>query len=281
MGYNYLNEEIIERKDWMKMFCPHCGNELIPESNFCAVCGSDVRNLHVVTPQRQAAPQRAAAPQRGPVSQAGPDLEQEAASDSEADLEWTIGTQWKTGCSEEDTEEELPPNPDFSYGADPDDDCPETAVVSIGSPYYLSEFQRIKNGGKGRFNWAAFFFGPAFCLYRKCWELFKNYFLVPLCLTAGGYLILRISTISFNLEAMIVGEIIAAVGGVWSFVNMIRLGANFNREYYEHCAAIDPGESEKCGTSVGMAILFYVIYFLFFYLTSVITKAILMDGYFY
>jgi hypothetical protein len=37
------------------------------------------------------------------------------------------------------------------------------------SPYYAREFQRIREGKRARFNWAAFVFGVLWCVYRGLW----------------------------------------------------------------------------------------------------------------
>ena len=67
--------------------------------------------------------------------------------------------------------------------------APDTFETVIGrnAAYYLREFEKADAGEKTKFNWAAFFFGPFFCIYRKCGGFFKKYFLLPVRTGPEGF----------------------------------------------------------------------------------------------
>lgn len=133
-------------------------------------------------------------------------------------------------------------------------------VIGKNSEYYLSEFQKIDTGEKAKFNWAAFFLSAYFCLYRKCGELFKKYFLVPLIIILVSCVLSGIGAIKFSLSIIAIAGIASAVGSIWMFVNSIRLGKSFNAAYYRHCKEIlAKGDPKKYGTSIGTGILLAVI----------------------
>lgn len=117
-------------------------------------------------------------------------------------------------------------------------------VVGKNSAYYLTEFQKIEEKQKSRFNWAALLLGPAMCFYRKCEGLFPKYFLIPLVLFLGGYLFTAIGTGIFHPTLMLVGTGLSVVSGIWLLVAYICFGLKFNREYYAVC-------KKKLGSSAG------------------------------
>lgn len=123
--------------------------------------------------------------------------------------------------------------------------------------YYTNEFRKVESGGKAKFNWAAFLFNASFCLYRKCGNLYKEYFLAPVLIVMAACLVVSIGTAKFSLTAMLVGSIGSAVGSIWAFVNSIRVGKQFNAEYYSRCKdTITSGNKENCGTTLAVPILY-------------------------
>ena len=131
------------------------------------------------------------------------------------------------------------------------------AVIGGNSAYYLREFEKIEQGEKAKFNWAAFFFGPFFCFYRKCGALFKKYFLLPVLLLAASGILTAVGTAAFSFAAVLLGGILSAAASLWLFISCILLGKHFNAAYATRCAArLAAGEHRKYGTSPGAAILF-------------------------
>lgn len=226
------------------MFCPKCGQELVPKARFCAHCGADIQSL---------------------LQQSGktPSTSQE----NVAEIHEAQDNPPKPDIPVQKIQETQPPKAEpevretLSTKAEPllntSDDDSLDAVVGKNQAYYLLEFQKIRTGEKSRFNWAAFLFGPAFCLYRKCEDLFKRYFLIPIPLILIGYLVQTIGTVQFNLMLITGGGLITAAGGILGFINLIRLGLRFNQLYYKRCSGtVSPN---KFGTSIKAAAVFYTV----------------------
>lgn len=214
------------------MFCPKCGQEMLPQARFCAHCGADIQDL---LQQSEKTP---------PVSQkSGPEIPnpQNASLASDAPVQEI----------HEAFSEETGVSPNTS------DSDPLAAIIGKNQAYYISEFQKIQSGEKSRFNWATFFFGPAFCFYRKCEDLFKKYFLIPISLTFVGYIVQTIGTVRFNLMLTTIGGVISGVGGILGVISLIRLGFRFNQLYYERCSG--PVSPNKFGTSIKAAAAFYIV----------------------
>lgn len=135
-------------------------------------------------------------------------------------------------------------------------------VVGKNSAYYLTEFQKIEEKQKSRFNWAALLLGPAMCFYRKCGGPFPKYFLIPLVLFLGGYLFTAIGTGIFHPTLMLVGTGLSVVSGIWLLVAYICFGLKFNREYYAVCKkklGSSAGE-QSLGVTLKSLILFVVVW---------------------
>ena len=99
----------------------------------------------------------------------------------------------------------------------------------------MAEFQKIDAGQRPRFNWVALFFGPYLCFYRRCPALFKRYFLLSYILLFAAALVAAVGLALLNLTVLLACGVMILAAGVLTLVNSIRLGRNFNREYYHHC----------------------------------------------
>lgn len=224
------------------MFCPKCGQELIPQTRFCAYCGADIQSMLQQTEKAPSAPQ-----EKTPVVH-------EAQNDPPVP---DVSDQEKLEAQAPEMEQKLQEAIPIETGSlqSINGDDPLAAVVGKNQAYYLPEFHKIRVGEKSRFNWAAFLFGPAFCLYRKCEGLFKRYFLISISLVLIGCLVQTIGTVQGNLMLITGGMIITGVGGILGLVNSIRLGLRFDQLYYERCSG--PISPDKFGTSVRSAFVFY------------------------
>ena len=222
------------------MFCMKCGTEVIEGAKFCPKCGAAIQQ-----PQPQSAPS------------AGEETVTEQPKDAPAP-------------------DQTPPTVSSQSGGGP------TGIenaVQKNAKYYLAEFQKIDRGGKPKFNWAAFFLGPFFCLYRKCAEILKGYFLIPYILIIASVLIMAIGIGGFFLGLMSVGGILSFAGGPWVFINSIRLGRNFNRLYYQHIKSVaEQGKEKQFGTSIGAAIIGAVILIAALTLPSSIATSVLLSS---
>ena len=135
---------------------------------------------------------------------------------------------------------------------------PLEAVIGKNTAYYMAEFQKIDAGQKPRFNWVALFFGPYLCFYRRCPALFKRYFLLSYILLFAAALVVAVGLALLNLTVLLACGVMILAAGVLTLVNSIRLGRNFNREYYRHCQQqlALPEPQRKNGVSIKNILLF-------------------------
>ena len=135
---------------------------------------------------------------------------------------------------------------------------PLEAVIGKNTAYYMAEFQKIDAGQKPRFNWVALFFGPYLCFYRRCPALFKRYFLLSYILLFAAALVAAVGFALLNLTVLLACGVMILAAGVLTLVNSIRLGRNFNREYYRHCQQqlALPEPQRKNGVSIKNILLF-------------------------
>lgn len=191
----------------MNAFCTHCGNGLSEQAKFCSVCGGKVETPSCPSCGEKINHESAfciqcgyalkAPPKEGPISESifnqkivtedsAPPLLQRAPSQEELPsqkLEQFAPTFYS-------------PSSDYQTV---DADINLGKIVSTNTSYYLPEFEKVKREEKTRFNWAAFFFGAAFCYYRKskelCWHFFKAlYILIASSMVAGTVIALVVST---------------------------------------------------------------------------------------
>ncbi|BDF69465.1 hypothetical protein CE91St41_04440 [Oscillospiraceae bacterium] len=137
--------------------------------------------------------------------------------------------------------------------------------------YYTNQFENIENSKKVRFNWAAFLFGPFFCLYRKCTSLLRKYFkhfisfsiIIPVILWLG--LIVINPTENSQLYYIWIAYCLFALLAVqfYGLLCYIRFGKDFNRAYYIHCRHLiqNKATENKFCPSAGKAILAFLGYY--------------------
>ena len=97
-----------------------------------------------------------------------------------------------------------------------------------------------------------------FCLYRKCGrDIGKKYLLIPFVLYMASAILLVLGTVMISLTVMAIGGLLYGVGSIWLIVADIRLGLNFNSEYYKHCQMVlNKGTQSAYGTSLKNVIIF-------------------------
>lgn len=229
------------------MYCLKCGYQIPAGAAFCPNCGAKVQaaKTEPVQPVSDAAEKAESA---SPASKAAAQPEPvQSASETAAQPE----TSPSSGPSVPPVPQPVPDNPQ------PAGD-PLTAIVGKRADYYLAEFKKIDAGQKSRFNWAAFLLGPMMCFYRRSWELFKKYFLPVYIALLVSSLVLMVGMSSLNGPVAVVGIVLALAAGIWGWVNAVRFGRNFNRDYYTHCKQqlAKPVSERKSGTSIKNIVLF-------------------------
>lgn len=233
------------------MFCTNCGKQIADDAKFCPSCG-------IATTKTAQPPFESDFTTNGATETptTGPSVDKAAVQQNDAPA---------SKRQKADSARNGIPDAEQSTG-----NSLET-VIGKNSSYYLREFEKAESGEKCRFNWAAFFFSAFFCLYRKCGELFKKYFLIPIALVVAASVITAIGTATLSFAVMTVGGIISAAGSIWAFINCIRLGKNFNRLYYQHCKdLLTTGSRKQYGTSIISAVLLAVILVVLTSIVSVI-----------
>ena len=243
------------------MFCPKCGSEIPDGASFCPNCGAQRpepqqdESIKVQMPpqgETQSPPKQP--PLRTPAVTGGTERGGSYSNGSYGD---GTGRQREPGYSDNGL----------------------AAVVQRNTPYYMSEFRKVENGEKTKFNWAAFFFGLYFCLYRKCTDLAKKYFLIPFLLLFISGIILIVGISAFALIPMAIGILLAVIGEIWYLINIIRNGRNFNRDYYHHATAVlAKGDPKKYGTSIGMPILVMVLIIVVNIAIALISTAVIVSS---
>lgn len=205
------------------MYCLKCGYKIPAGAAFCPNCGAKVQAAESARP---AAVLSEAVPQSNAVPPAGPSVPPAASQSAQ-------------------------------NNAQPAGD-PLAVMVGKHADYYLAEFKKIDAGQKPRFNWAAFLLGPMMCFYRRSGELFKRYFLFIYVALVVSSLVLIVGMSSLNGPVAVVGGVLAFAVGVWGWVNAIRFGRNFNRDYYAHCKQqlAKPASERKGGTSIKNIVFF-------------------------
>lgn len=163
-----------------------------------------------------------------------------------------------------------PPDEPHPPKISPASTSPLEAVIGKNTAYYMAEFQKIEAGQKTRFNWAALFFGPYLCFYRRCPALFKRYFLLSYILLFATALIAAFGLALLNLTVLLACGVVILAAGILTLVNSIRLGRNFNREYYRHCQQqlALPELQRKNGVSIRNILLFILVLVLSYGLCS-------------
>lgn len=209
------------------MFCANCGKPIADDSKFCVHCGAKIMAAEV-RPE--------------------PDVSEVTKAESNVQVPPVA------------TVAEVQPEPMPVIGPENVTD-PTTLETIVGThcDYYLPEFEKIENGTSPKFKWAAFLFGPMFCFYRKCGELFKKYFLVPYIILAVGLICCIIGALTFGIGILIVAAVLGGIYSVWLLVASILAGKNFNKDYYAHCKKEQTAVAPKCDTSIGAAIGFAAI----------------------
>lgn len=271
--------------DLTKSFCTKCGKPLVPDSKFCMYCGTPVNgeSKEIVsqdaeveevkeskkvasaaeTAEVKSSQEQAAVPQQN-MEEPNHSFESETATIPAAEV--ISEKEYEAEKQESMAATEVWQQEDFTEK----ESARLEDVIGKNADYYMAEFRKIDAGEKTKFNWAAFFLVFAFCFYRKCGHLAKKYFLIPVILTLLTAPIYAIGMATFEFSLYTAASVVGTVGGIWIFVNAIRMGKTFNAKYYEHLQRVSEMRDEKrYGTSMKNAVISVVVYIV---LTAVISS---------
>lgn len=250
------------------MKCPLCGKPVEDGAAFCPYCGMQ---LEPEAPGAQAAkeappaaqPERESAPAQPFAAQAGGAAENPAAGPAPGGQGPAPGgTTPPGGMPPYSQPQGAPyygqPQPGAAYG-------PYAPSAGV-NPYYAREFERIANGGKPHFNFAAFFLGFFHTLYRGCGKRFLAIYAWPWVLS----LVMSVIMMNMTIDSMTMAAAGIVPSGfivVYIFTILISLlslglslynGFTFNRYYYNKCAG-DARVPKKTGLLVGSIVLVIVV----------------------
>lgn len=268
--------------DLTKSFCTKCGKPLVPDSKFCMYCGTPVneeskeivsRELEVEEVKESKKVESAAEIEEVKISQEQAAVPLQNIEEPSKTFESETATVPMAKVISENKnnmeEQESATKTEEKYFSEKETVSLED-VIGKNADYYMAEFRKIDAGEKTKFNWAAFFLVFAFCFYRKCGHLAKKYFLIPMILTLLTAPIYAIGMATFEFSLYTVASVVGTVGGIWIFVNAIRMGKTFNAKYYEHLQRVTEMKDEKrYGTSMKNAVSSVVVYIV---LTAVISS---------
>lgn len=262
--------------DLTKSFCTKCGKPLVPDSKFCMYCGTPVNgeSKEIVSQESEVEEVKESKKVEASAETAEVKPSQEQAAVSPQNIEEsnhsfeseTVTIPAAEVISEKEHEAEKQESMAATEVWQQEENFAEKEsakledVIGKNADYYMAEFRKIDAGEKTKFNWAAFFLVFAFCFYRKCGHLAKKYFLIPVILTLFTAPIYAIGMATFEFSLYTVASVVGTVGGIWIFVNAIRLGKNFNREYKLHLQKVMQNQNQnKYGVSMKAGILAVVI----------------------
>lgn len=136
--------------------------------------------------------------------------------------------------------------------------------VGNNKDYFSKEFANAEHGLPTKFNWAAFWLGPFYCVYRKQYDILRKYFKVPLGAFFISFLGVTIQIMDGNMDidALLKWTMfwlgLSFVATLWLYVAQVQLGRNFNRLYFENLKkkiAEKKSLKEYGGTSVKNIVL--------------------------
>ena len=202
------------------MNCPICGAKIENGASFCTSCGAQVASSE---PQAAPAAENAACqPQNYEPQSYEPQSYEPQSYDA-------AGNQ------------QTPPASGAPYGQQPPYGQPPYGQPPYGQPafdptvnaYYAREFASIAQGGKSRFNWAAFFLGGYQALYRGHTRRFLTFYLPIFVLNYAAVIVNAVAVGSLNIGLVGVMSVVTMLIGLAALVISIVNGFTFNKSYYQ------------------------------------------------
>ena len=151
------------------------------------------------------------------------------------------------------------------------------SIIKSKINYYTSQFELIKNGGKGKINWASFFFGFIHAGYRNVWKEWIAAVKIPLIAEVVLMIAAGISIFVHPVAGMIFYALETVVA-IWLLIAQFLFERKFNQVYMKHVQEKAAGKIEKPDPSVGRAILSYVIMMIAYAVVMAILSAVMVAG---
>ena len=150
-------------------------------------------------------------------------------------------------------------------------------IIKTKINYYMQQFELIKNGNKGRTNWASFFFGFIHAGYRNMCREWISAVKIPLIAELVLMILAGITMFVHPMAGMIFYGLEAVVA-IWLMVAQFLFAGKFNRVYMKHVQEKVSCKNEKPDPSVGRAVLSYVIMMVVYAVVMAILSAAMVAG---
>ena len=124
------------------------------------------------------------------------------------------------------------------------------AIIKTKINYYMPQFELIKNGNKGRTNWASFFFGFIHAGYRNMWREWISAVKIPLIAELVLMILAGITMFVHPMAGMIFYGLEAVVA-IWLMIAQFLFAGKFNRVYMKHVQEKVSCKNEKPDPSIG------------------------------
>ena len=107
----------------------------------------------------------------------------------------------------------------------------EARIIGDNAAYYQAQFQKIRAGEAGTFNWAAFFLSVFHAAYRGPWREWWKFIRIPF-LGSWIFMILKLVGMGTGLPALsIISSALASVFSILCIIRAIQYGFAFNKLY--------------------------------------------------
>lgn len=142
-------------------------------------------------------------------------------------------------------------------------------IIGKNIAYYMEQFEKIRQTGKSKLNWASFFLGFIHSAYRNVWKDWLKAVKLPLIIELVGMLL---TTISLALISwlVIISIPVMIVGNIWLIITQILFAKRFNKIYMNHVEQnLARGETNS-DVSIKRSIVVYLV---------AVTLSILVGGF--
>lgn len=146
------------------------------------------------------------------------------------------------------------------------------AIVGKHADYYVAQFEEIRNGGKGKINWAAFFFGLPHAAYRGVMDKWLRYIRFSLLFPMEQAIIAVIFHFCRMYEYNYYLSKLSIFFSIAYLICQFRFARNFNQVYKNHVQRKIFRKDSRPDPSVKRAVKYSLLFLLFLITVTSITQ---------